>query len=140
MKFTTECPACSNTVEVPNPALSKEGLRCPKCDIGFVPEKINHEFTASAESGNLENDKEQLKEQEKWQQYNRLREDAGTCLGGGAATLAFCVISVLVAVANDMNAIGFTIAGGMLSLSIILFFFSQCLHIRAGLEKLSIKE
>lgn len=160
------CPACETPIEAPVEAVDR-GIKCPSCEIGFVPEKFETADEAvdpSFSKGDSlkvgqrpavrPEDKELIEEErkrrqaqkerdelkQKWRQYHGLIEDAGNCFMVGIISLVVCVITTIVGFVNDDNAVAFCFAGGAMSLAVIFLFFCQCLHIRAGLEKLSIKD
>lgn len=149
------CPACETPIEAPANSVA-QGVRCPQCDTGFVPDKtqvmeepnafkaksreeVEAEIKKDDERRKLRNEREER--EEKWRPYETLRQDAGACFTFGAIFMATTILLVFVGFSDSEN-IAKWLAGatGAFSASIILFFFSQCLHIRAALEKLHLKE
>lgn len=135
MKLTADCPNCATEIEVLSMLHANAGIRCPKCDVGFVPENVKQVHTTQEETENIRQERAV-----KWHEYDSLKNNAVMCLMLGMLLLAICGISIVIGFAGDSGNTPFVISGGAFSLAATLFFLSQCFHIRAGLEKLSLKE
>jgi heme A synthase len=165
------CPACETPIEAPADSVAR-GVRCPQCDTGFVPGKVQtsdeavaatysngaamkvgprietmsrEEAQALSQIQREQAAAKQLREERerKWTEYNRLKDAAESL------TIVICVLAaigfislVVGAVSDDspVHAIAFLIGGAAFSLLLTLFLIAQLIHIRAGLEKLSLKE
>lgn len=153
-----ECPACEQPIEAPAASIAA-GVRCPKCDTGFVPSNFQmtdepmdaSQFTGRQmqvgmlpqkvkTAGDLKREREVALEKQKWDEHHRLKEEAGHCLGLGCLLAGIGVACVIGALMNDNNIPALVIGSGLFSGALIFFLFSQLLHIRAGLEKLNNKD
>jgi hypothetical protein len=154
------CPACETPIEAPANSIAS-GVRCPQCDTGFVPnnfqmtdEPVPAPKVPAKTSAEIEREikmERQRAEQEKVEREKKersreadiqsgLEQDANNCFNAGSLFLLISILVVFIAFANQGALIGFEVAGGFLSASIICFFFAQLLHIRAALQKLYRKE
>jgi len=148
MRYTAECPACSNVFEVQGIPEAERGLKCPKCDVGFIPEKIHQQKTAAELEAEIEEERSAYEtrkareaHEEKWKEYHQLRNEAGNCFNAGIFCMVATVVFIAIGFSHQENFVGWvTASSGTFSLMIVFLFFCQCLHIRAGLEKIANKE
>jgi hypothetical protein len=140
MKYTADCPSCSSEFEISGVGAATSGLKCPKCGTGFVPEKIHKCAPPPPTLEEIEERERTYRWEQGQYELNILRQNAGTCMTWGVVILAASLLMALIGFANDSNVPCFLVAGGLFPIAIIFIFFCQCLHIRAALQKLYLKD
>lgn len=159
------CPACETPIEAPANSVAA-GVRCPQCDTGFVPGTV--QTSDEAVEGitgrdmpigqikskprdeirkDAEREREQIKLQkereahnEKWKEYNGLKESAGTLSLLAVICVVIGALATFVGFTGETNGIAFIVGGGSFSTAFTLFIVAQIIHIRAALEKLHLKD
>jgi len=165
------CPSCETPIEAPANAVA-QGVKCPECNVGFVPAKVetSDEAVEPPTGRNLELgnsipknrrelldatreekarehfQNEQQAHQAKWREYGKLKQTAEHAAIVSILVAVIGIIALLVGVASlggydaHPNMTAFEIASALFGVAFVLFLIAQVMHIRAGLEKLSIKD
>lgn len=162
------CPACETPIEAPANSIAR-GVKCPQCETGFVPGRVQTSDEAvdpslpngqemkvgptdnipriypSRPPTDINETKEEDQERGRQIRLSAALENRAEILSMAATGLAGVglLIIVLSFVGSDLAGVPsgvLFVAGGFFSAAITLFFFAQLFHLRAGLAKLFTKE
>ena len=126
MKYTADCPSCSSEFEIAGLNEAAAGLKCPKCDVGFVPEKIRQEKSAA----DYERERQQELENQEWRELSDLMNNAQKCFTT-AMLFTFLAALCLLGAVFSLNALFIAASGGCFSIALVLFsFFAMPAHSR----------
>lgn len=134
MKHIAECPNCQLEFET-TVAAAQDGLRCPKCDTGFVPDSLKQFEDTPKPRPPVE--AWELKAPPVKPKPTNARELELTCRAEQLQNLSYvlivvAVIALFISFATDAS---YGFGNGCLTGAISLYFFAQLFHIRAALEK-----
>ena len=127
------CPNCNKRIEMVPVVAAAVGIRCPRCQTGFVPDKVFPLLSSAPRFSHVPLPSE----------MERLRARASEVI-----TVAWLagIIGIIAAVVAGLGMVNddprtshdaILISGGCFSLAIVLVFLAQLLHIRAGLETIA---
>lgn len=147
MKYTADCPECLAEFEVAGPKSAALGVVCKTCGHKFTPNEI-HRIHATEDS---EESKPELKaspsikreaepHNEKWKDYLALKDQATNLSLFCTIFFLIGVLALAVGLTGEPGGTAFIIAGALISIAATFFIVAQLIHIRAALEKLSIKD
>jgi hypothetical protein len=141
MKYTANCPACNHEFEIAGIAAAKDGLKCPKCATGFVPEKVHRS--------------DELEQKPAWEvkvvpnaltPEDRLkrRRDGITNVADNFSSVAllFLILGIILLFVSVMRSLdgaevvlGWIISCGLIGTAFWMYLVAQIIHIRANTEK-----
>lgn len=154
MKYTADCPECLAEFEVAGPKSAALGIQCKSCGHKFTPNTV-HRLTSESDTVDDKRSAEGIvaafkasmdskitdeASRQKWKDYFALKDLAATL----SMICLFCIIvaglALVTGLAGETRGTPLLISGAAFSSAVTLFVVTQLIHIRAALEKLSIKE